>query len=288
MCDNVCGCGVGDGMTTLKEVLAKKLTKQELAIVKTSFDMLGSLAIIEIPRELVKKEKLIGEALLRLHKQITTVLKKVGGHTGRFRKQKLRVIAGKRTKSTLYKESGAVLRVHAENAYFSPRYGTERLRIAKQVCDDEDVLVLFSGIAPFPLVMVRNARPKHVVAVEMNPLAHKIALENIKLNKCDSKIVAYLGDVRKVVPKLKQVFDRVLMPLPKTGEDFLDVAIKATKRDGILHFYDFLTEEEFYRAGEKVRSVCEKLGRKCAVLRIVKCGRQSPHMYRVCADVKIE
>jgi tRNA (guanine37-N1)-methyltransferase len=41
----------------LKESLKGKLTKKELESLKTSFDVIGDVAIIEIPDELKKKEK---------------------------------------------------------------------------------------------------------------------------------------------------------------------------------------------------------------------------------------
>ena len=62
-------------MATLKQILAGKLTKKELEKMISSYDIMGSTAIIEIPPELVKKEKMIAETLLAMHKNIKTVLK---------------------------------------------------------------------------------------------------------------------------------------------------------------------------------------------------------------------
>ena len=47
-------------MATLKEALKSKLTKKQLALVPSSFDIVGDLAIFsDFPKELIKKEKLI-------------------------------------------------------------------------------------------------------------------------------------------------------------------------------------------------------------------------------------
>ena len=62
----------------LKQSLKSKLTKKELDLLKTSFDIVGSVAILDIPKELEKKEKTIAQELLKLHKNITTVCKKAG------------------------------------------------------------------------------------------------------------------------------------------------------------------------------------------------------------------
>jgi len=274
-------------MTSLREALAKKLSKKELGVLRTSFDIIGDIAVIEVPDELVKKQKIIATALLTVHKNVKVVAKKKGGHTGKYRLQKVIILSGARRKTTEHKESGVRLRLNVETAYFSPRVSNERLRISRLVKTGENVLVMFSGVGPYPLVIARNANPKSVVGVEMNPAAHKFAAENVILNKLSDVVAVHKGDVRKVVPKLKKKFDRVIMPLPKTGESFLDVAISAIKKGGTLHFYDFLPEEAFDEAKNKIRSACKMAKRKCRFLRIVKVGQQKPRVWRICADFKI-
>ena len=81
--------------TNLRKIMEKKLSSDELEHLKTSFDIVGDVAILEIDNELVCKEKMIGETLLSLHKNIKVVCKKVGIHDGVFRTQDLEVIAGK-------------------------------------------------------------------------------------------------------------------------------------------------------------------------------------------------
>ena len=62
---------------TLKFALKNKLTKKQLAIAPTSFDTVGDLAIFaDFPKELKKKEKLIGETLIEINPQVNVVLKK--------------------------------------------------------------------------------------------------------------------------------------------------------------------------------------------------------------------
>ena len=63
-------------MTTLKESLKNKLTEKQLTLVPSSYDMVGDLAIFsDFPKELKNKEKMIGNALLNLNKNIKVVLK---------------------------------------------------------------------------------------------------------------------------------------------------------------------------------------------------------------------
>jgi len=271
----------------LKKLLKGKLTKKEQEVVRRSYDMIGDIAIIEIPRELEKKEKLIAKTLLDAHKQIKVVAKKVGGHKGVFRAQKLKILAGQRRKTTEYKESGLRMRLNVEKCYFSPRLGTERLRIAKQVKPNEVVLVLFSGIAPYPLVIAKQTKAKEVHGVEINPVAHKYAQENVKLNKLGSKIMLVQGDVKLIVPGLTHKYDRILMPAPYIAEQYLDLALSVAGKKSILHFYDFQPEGKFAQAREKVRKACKKAKKKCRILRTVKCGQSGVREYRICVDVKL-
>ena len=227
----------------LREALKDKLNEKELSILKTGFDTIGSIAIIEIPPELVKKEKAIANELIGIHKNIVTVAKKVGIHSGEFRLQKLKVIAGKKTKETEYKENNVRLLLNVEKVYFSPRLSTERKRIMEKVKPGETVLVMFSGCGPYVCVIAKNTKAKEVYGVEINPIAHEYAEKNLLLNKIRNARL-FLGDVRKIIPKLKKKFDRILMPLPKGAENFLDVALRAGKKGTIIHFYDFEHEND--------------------------------------------
>ena len=265
----------------LKTTLKNKLSKKELDLVPRSFDTIGNIAIFsDFPKELKSKEKLIGNALIKLNKNIKTVAKKTGKHAGIYRTKKIKIIAGEKTKETIHKESGIMLKLNVETCYFSPRWSNERLRIAKQVKKNESVLVMFSGIAPFPLVMAKNAKPKEVYGIEINPEAHEYALENVLLNKFGDRIKLFNGNVKTILPKLNKKFDRIIMPLPKTAHNYTDLALKHIKKGGIIHIYDFAKKEDF------PFSLIKKLSPKLKVLRAVKCGVFSPKIDRVCLDVK--
>jgi len=173
-------------MTSLRDVLKKKLTKKEQEMLRTSFDVIGDIAIIEVPKELKRKQKMIAQTLLSLVKSINVVAVKDGGHKGKYRRQKLSVVEGENRLTTQHTESGIKLKLDVSKCYFSPRLGTERLRIAKLIKKDERVLIAGSGIAPYPLVISKNSKAKELIGVEFNPIAHKYAVENVKLNKINN------------------------------------------------------------------------------------------------------
>jgi len=271
----------------LKDILSEKLTKKQLGLVPSSYDQVGSILIFaDFPKELAKKEKFIGGSFLKLHPNLKTIAKKTKKYSGKYRTPKLKILAGKRTKETVYKENNIQLKLNVEKVYFSPRLSNERLRITKLVNPNEDILVMFSGCGVYPVVISKNTMARSITGIEINPIAHKYAEENIKLNK-RTNITLYKGDVKKITPKLKQKFDRILMPLPKGAESFLPEALSLSKKGTIIHFYDFLHEDEFEKAKEKIENACKKKKLKYKLLDLVKCGHFSPRVYRICIDIKI-
>ncbi|MBU4283515.1 MAG: hypothetical protein KJ968_00235 [Nanoarchaeota archaeon] len=534
----------GTHKVTINELLKDNLTKKELSLVPSAFDIIGDIIILEIKQGLAKKEKIVAEAFLKLNKNIKTVLKKEGIHEGTYRTQKLKVLAGISKKETIYRENNVKIKLDVEKVYFSPRLSSERKRIMKLIKPDESILVMFSGCGPYPLVLSRNTKAKEIYGVEINPLAHNYALENLKLNKLNN-VFLYCGDVKEILPKfgldkfalksrwdkkhiepklkqnpsmiefympkgdvesdktIKQIdkaikklakkqirvmihmpliykngkdislaqhpdkisnaidcmkrinklkkdnkdvigyifhptkghsksdkykeewllqnlsrlekkgllnslylencinpvfgtkksiiniikksnlkhmcfdfahfvivnknltikgykdiiskidvynhivnykdnnikhscrlregksdfskfaehiekgcievfskseitakeqiedwkyflsikprkkFNRIIMPLPKSAGDFLDLALNSIKPNGIIHFYDFLKEDEFEKAKEKIRKACKRAKKKCKILRIVKCGQHAPHVFRICVDFKV-
>jgi len=274
----------------LKFYLKDKLSEKELKLMPTSFDVVGDIMVFsEFPKELLKKEKLIGNTILQVYPHIRTILKKTRKYSGKFRTPKLRVIAGEKRKETTHKENNVFIKLDVEKVYFSARMSSERKRVVGLVKPNESVLVMFSGSGVYPLVIAKNSKCKEVYGIEINPIAHRYALENAKKNKLESRVKLFLGDVRKVLPKMnkKKKFERILMPLPKGGEHFLDLALKYVKNKGIVHFYDFLHENEFEKANEKIKKACIKSNKRYKIMKMVKCGQYAPGFFRVCVDFQV-
>ncbi len=276
-----------DRPMAVEELLRSKLTEKEMELLPKSQEIVGKIMILEIPDKLKKKEKLIAQAYLARSRQVETVVRKAEIHEGDYRLRKVKILAGKRTKETVHYENGVRIKLDLEKTYFSARLGNERLRIARQVKKGEEVLVMFSGAAPYPLVLARHSPAKKIYGIEINPLAHQYALENVALNGFQDKIIIYEGDARLIAPKLRIRFDRVVMPLPKTGELFLDLALRKAKPKGTIHFYDFVEEEKISQRAEELSRLCRRYRHPVKVLRKVRCGQFSPGVFRVCFDLKV-
>ena len=275
---------MGQG-SSLNQCLQQFLSKEEIAQVPSSFDIVGDILIFaDFPK--LKNERRIAECFLKHLKQVKVVCKKTKQYSGVFRTPKLKILAGEQRKETTHRENGCAIRLNVETCYFSPRMSNERKRIASLVVPKEKILVMFSGVGPYPLVIAKNAKPNLVYGVEKNPKAHKYAEENLRTNKAKT-ILLFRGDVKTIVPKLKTGFDRVVMPHPKDAESFLNITLPRVKKGGTLHYYDFAREAEFKEVAEKVVKACRQRKRKCRILKIVKCGQYSPRVYRVCVDARI-
>lgn len=278
----------------LKDLLKEKIPEEKLKYVPASFDIVGSrqgaVAIVEIPPELEEYENIIGEAILSLHRNVKAVYKKLSGRKGEFRIRELKLIAGEPLTEVLHKEHGYVLKLDVTKVYFSPREATERQRIASQVKPGEIVMVMFAGVGPYAIAIAKaQPRVEKIIAIEINPVAYKYMVENIRINKLEDKIIPVLGDVRDKVADWKNTCDRVVMPLPKGAHLFLNEAITVLKeKGGIIHFYFWDREEDpFTRAYAIVEKVAKLHGYRARLLSARKVLPYAPRIYKVVVDVEL-
>ena len=87
---------------------------------------------------------------------------------------------------------------------------------------------------------------KKAYAIELNKTAVKYMKENISLNNVEGKVEAILGDVNNEAKKFPNFFDRIVMPLPRDAEHFLDAALFSIKSGGVIHFYQFVDKDDPY------------------------------------------
>jgi tRNA G37 N-methylase Trm5 len=146
---------------------------------------------------------------------------------------------------------------------------------------------MFSGIGAFPLVIAKNSLAGKIVGIEKNQHAHNYAVHNLSVNKNIRNVTFLEGDVVDVMPTLYGKFDRIVMPLPKTGEIFLDRALGSLKQSGWLHFYDFQQKDNLDESLQKVKIACTENNRTVIQSQTFVCGHCSPQAYRICVDAQI-
>ena len=271
----------------LKDALKEIIPSSDLKQLTKSFDIVGDIAVTIIPDGLQQHELKIAQALLSIHKNVKVVLKRDGNYSGEHRTIPLAYLAGEKRTETLCREFGVRLLLDLQKVYFSVRSGTERKRVADLVQPGDNVLVMFSGIAPYPLMISKHSRAATITGIEINEFAHSYAVKNLRLNKV-SNISLINDDVIPAIDDTGGKYHRIIMPLPTSSGAYLDCALRALVPNGTIHFYDFKCSCNFETAATLIISKAELRGRKVVSSKIVVCGHISPQRYRICVDAVIE
>jgi tRNA (guanine37-N1)-methyltransferase len=240
----------GAKLPSFRDEVKKILTSNEQKQAIYSFDVLGSMALLEIPDALKKKRKKIAHALLETNPRLTGVYEKVGTHSGKYRIEKIRWIVGKKDSIVEHKEWGCVFRVHPGKVFFNPRLATERHRIASLIRKNQTVAVFFSGAGPYAIVIAKHCKPKRVYALEWNPSAKPFLEQNLRFNKVDFLVIPVWGDVAKIHPLER--CDHVVMPAPDTALSQLRSAVNWCKAGGIIHVYLFVSGSNLEEEAERL------------------------------------
>ena len=244
-------------------------------LLPSSFDTVGSIAIVKMEDEVAPYAAKIGKAIMATQISIKTVCMD-SGVIDQFRTRNVKVVAGEKTTETVHKEYGLTFKVDVARAFFTPRLATERQAVAKQVKPGEVVIDMFAGIGPFSIMIAKTGSPKVVYAIDMNPDAIELMKENIVLNKAIS-VSPILGDAREVVPRLEKA-DHIVMNLPHDGRGFIGEAIRALKPGGVIHFYEITEEDEVQKSLDEIADAARREGRLMKELARRRIKSYSPTM----------
>ena len=265
------------------ELLEEELTPDEIENLRTSFDTIGDVVILEIPENLQDKKQIIGDAALKFTKRRSIYMKK-SAVKGTTRVRDLEFLSGVDDSVTIHKEHSARLKLDVREVYFSPRLATERKRVMQRVENGEKILDMFCGIGPFPIVIARN-KNVDITAVDINESAIKYLDENIKLNKLKGNIKTYCGDVRQVSAGFNMKFDRIIMNLPGLAYTFLDVAIDLIEDGGIINYYEF--SDSYEQGIKRLNDAASAVGKEVEIINCRKVKSTSPGEWHVAIDGKI-
>jgi tRNA (guanine37-N1)-methyltransferase len=275
----------------LKEALEEKLEMAELDNLCSSFDIIGSIAIIKIPETLYAKKKLIADVLIEEIKSIKTVFCQVSGVEGDYRLRKLELLSGENNAITVYKEHGCAFKVDVINTYFSPRLSTERLRISKLIGPNEVIVNMFGGVGTFSIIISHNNKSSIIYSIDSNPKAHDLCKENIEINKLTSNVYPILGDAKvEISNKLRSIATRVLMPLPEKARDFVDAAIiSLADNKGIVHYFSHVgADNKKIAIRNGIKDTSKSFGKYNHKIRNIRVVREvGPRFYQVVSDVEI-
>lgn len=268
-----------------------KLPKELANDLPTSFDVIGSIALIKIPESLEKYKKNIAEAFLKTYKNIETVCK-ISPVSGELRTREIEILAGEKSLETIHKEYGARFELNVEKTYFSPRLANERKKIADQVKTNEIILDMFTGVAPFPIIISKHANPKIIYAIEKNKDAIEYAKKNVKINKALDKIEVIHADAKDTYNVIKEKnvsgANRIIMNLPFSAYLFFEEALKVIKDNGKIHLFDFLKDEEIKGREKYLKEIAKKHDILLKDIFCEKIKSYSPREFYIRIDITVK
>ena len=269
--------------TDYKEVL--EIPDELRQDLPSSFDIIGDVAIIKLPDSLMEYKCQIGDAMISVNRSVRIVMTDLGVK-GDLRIRELERIAGEGTSETVHKEFGVRMIVDPSKVYFNPRLATERCRVASMVNGGETIIDMFAGVAPFGLVICKNARPKVVYSIDLNPNAESFVRRNMELNHVEN-IIPITGDAAEVIRNIPDA-DRVIMNLPQIADLFLTVALSKVKANGVIHLHKILERAELEVFIGKIKRDAVSGGFDIAVQNITELKTYSPTMSVYVFDIKKE
>ena len=265
-----------------------------IRVVKMTYDVIGDIAVLSFRNKERKEEKIKLAKNLLKQKNIRVVLEKSERVKGRLRTIKTKFLAGEKRKETVYKENECKFLLNVEKCYFSGRLSEERKRVSEEIVKRVRrekrrgkiirILVMFSGVGPFSIVLGKKLSKEGLLDERIEIFSNELGREcikyqekNLRLNKLkEIKIVS--GDANKLPLKLRgKKFDFILMPRPNLTETFLNSALNLVKSGGRIYYYGFGKREEVL---DEVRRDVKKSKKKIGKLKMRKAGNIAPYKFR--------
>jgi len=275
-----------------REILIASVPPSHSVHIPRSMDIVGHIAVLELPPELVRYGEALGEAILKVYKNVRTVLMKVGSTTGNYRLKGYRLLAGKNETETIHVEYKCRYKLDLRKVYFNPRLSFERDRVARQIRRNEIVIDMFAGVGPFSILIAKKQIEVKVYAIDANPSAFKYLCENVFLNRVVGRVKPLQGDARILVEnKLNGEADRVIMNLPTSSFEYLPSAIKALKqKGGTIHLYCFSREpNSTTEALKHLGAAVDKIqGKVVDVINIRHVRSIAPYQWMIGLDLRVQ
>ncbi len=236
-----------------RDLLRGRIPRELIKLLPRSFRVVGDLALIDLPEELMPYARDVAEAIMEVSKNVKGVFA-LRGVEGDFRVEKLVHLGGVKRTETIHTEYGIKFYVDLSKVYFNPTLSTEHRLVAEEVGDGELILDLFSGVGPFA-IHIAALRESLVVAVDVNPHAISCLLKSLELNsrKLRGEVIAVRSKAEEIIGLFSDsLFDRVIMNLPHKATDYVPSVLPKVKVGGKLYIYVIATSEKEARSRVEV------------------------------------
>lgn len=270
----------------LKEKLKGEIPNDLLDLLPSRYPMIGGAIIIFLQDELKPYKNLIGRAIIESWNLVKSVWVREGPTRGVHREPQLECVAGACDPIVTHRELETTFRIDISKLTFSPGNAGERQKLVRLIREGDIVVDMFACCGNLSLPIAKKSNPKAIFGIEINPYAYSFLIENISLNHVEDRYFPILGDNRIATPE--DVADHVLMGYFEVDETQMEVAVKAIKKNGIIHLH-FLSKKG--REGEKLNKylrVVEDAGARVIDFKIDKVKSYAPNTIHYVARVQLE
>jgi len=257
--------------------------KVPLEEVPRRWKRIGDVLILREMNLPEEKKLMVGKAFSEVL-GVNCVLER-GRTLGRERNPRHRVIIG--NPETVHRENGCLFKLDVSKLTFSPGNFYERSRIPLLVNNGERVLDMFAGVGQFSIPIAKLSSPKEVVSIEINPLAFNYLKENIKMNKVEGIVKAFLGDSSEIVPSLQGKFHRVIMGYLNPERKFIDAISEKVSLGSVIHYHFTAHNREMPRKISEILEEFRGSGLKTEVQYLRSVKTYSPGVKHYALDLEV-
>ena len=214
------------------KLLDSNLSGEEINLVPSSYQALGSICLIKLPKELQKCRTLIAKTILQLYPQFKSVcaIEKISGE---FRQPHITLLAGLLPKEVTIRENNCIFKLNPNTIMYSQGNHYEKKRVAKIIKENETIIDMFAGIGYFSIPIAKSNPTAKVIAIEKNIEAFRYLQDNTRANYLPN-VFPRMGD--SSTTKIPTA-DRIIMGLIPSCRQFIPAAMRAARKGTIIHYH---------------------------------------------------
>lgn len=282
-------------LSSTEEIL-RQLLGNEVKEIPTSFEIVGSIAHVNLRDDCLPFKFWIGKVILDKNSpRIRTVVNKLGTISSQYRTFDMEVIAGYQGDNwsvVNVKEQKCTFQLDFKLVYWNSRLSTEHHRLvqvigadAAKIPNNNNKLIVadvMAGVGPFAIPLA--ASPNIVVhANDLNPHSYHYLQINAKKNKVAHNILCYQEDGRDFIRKMlrqEPAVSHFILNLPASAPEFLDAFLSPqqppqdsrTSNPPWIHVYCFAGKNAL-PTNSKTMDDVEENGHDTLRQALDRCGR---------------
>ena len=135
-------------------------------------------------------------------------------------------------------------------------------------------------------MIAKVSSPSHVIAIDKNGDAVRLAEFNIQRNDVADVVEVVLGDAKDVAQLLKgKKADRIIMNLPFGSFAFFPNALAIANNHCVIHLYTILAEEKVSAKIEELRKGARELGFQLGAVDVRRIKSYAPYEFYMGFDI---